>query len=83
MWYLIWIVFKWLFCFSVVVMLYYLLIRTAVLGHGFFYPDMRRVDAHYGLCDSWHSFAGYFGYYLLFLLLIVLPLSVTIIFLLI
>ena len=79
MWHLIWIVFKWLLCLAGIAIPYYLLIRTAILGHGFFCPDMRRIDAHYGLCNSWHSIAGYFGYYLLFLLLVVLPLSAVVV----
>lgn len=73
MWHIIWIVIKCLFWASVIGAFYYSFIRIAIIGHGLFFPDMRRVDAHFGLSESWNSWMGYAGYYLLFLILIILP----------
>ena len=81
MWHFLWIVIKVLFYLFVVGIPYYLLILTAILGHGLFLPDMRRVDEHYGLYQSWDSVVGYLVYYLLFFLLIICPIGIAIIFL--
>ncbi len=47
--------------------------RIAILGKGFFIPNMQKVDEHFGLYESWNSVWGYLGYYFLILLLIVIP----------
>lgn len=73
MWHYIWIIVKLLFGVLFIEYLYYLLFRIAILGKGFFIPNMQKVDEHFGLYESWNSVWGYLGYYFLILLLIVIP----------
>ena len=79
MWHILWIVIKCLFWVVLLGAFYFALIRVAVIGRGFFLPDMRRVDAHFGLCESWNSWRGYTAYYLSFFMLIVLPLIIAVV----
>ena len=80
MWHLIWIVVKCLFWVVLLGAFYFALIRVAIIGRGFFHPDMQRVDAYFGLYKSWNSWKGYAAYYLLFALLVICPVVVAAIF---
>lgn len=79
MWQIIWLVIKGLFWLACIGCAYYIIFRTAILGRGLFFPDMRRVDEKLGLYESWHSVLGYVGYYVLLLMWIVLPVAFGII----
>ena len=77
MWHLIWIAVKVLFWVVLLGAFYFAFFRIAVIGRGFFRPDMKRVDEHFGLYESWNSRKGYAAYYFLFLILIVLPIAIA------
>ena len=79
MWYYIWIIVKLLFGVSFVGYLYYLMFRIAILGRGFFVPDMRKVDDHFGLYESWNSAWGYLAYYSFILFLIIIPIAIIVV----
>lgn len=80
MWHLIWIVVKVLFWAVLLGAFYFAFFRVSVIGRGFFYPDMKRVDEHFGMYESWNTWKGYAAYYFLFLMLIVLPIAIAAIF---